>query len=84
MDPRGPPWWRGAGNTRTPVLCNLAFYWFVGLPIGYLLCFHAGWAVFGLWSGLSLGLILIGSVLLVVWRHKVADLERSAARLERA
>jgi MATE family multidrug resistance protein len=30
---------RGAGNTRTPMLCNLAFYWFVGLPIGYLLCF---------------------------------------------
>jgi multidrug resistance protein, MATE family len=67
---------RGAGNTRTPMWCNLLFYWFVGLPLGMWLCFRAGWGAAGLWTGLCCGLILIGSVLLAVWRHTVADLRR--------
>jgi MATE family multidrug resistance protein len=67
---------RGAGNTRTPMWCNLLFYWFVGLPLGMWLCFRAGWGAAGLWTGLCCGLILIGSVLLVVWRNTVADLRR--------
>ena len=29
------------GDTRTPMLWNLAGHWF-GLPVGYLLCFNAG------------------------------------------
>ena len=33
---------RGAGDTRTPMLCHLCFYWLVGLPLGALLCFHCG------------------------------------------
>jgi multidrug resistance protein, MATE family len=70
---------RGTGNTRTPMLCNLVFYWFVGLPLGIWLCFRAGWRAAGLWTGLCCGLILIGSVLLAVWRQTVADLRRSAA-----
>jgi len=72
---------RGTGNTRTPMWCNLAFYWFVGLPLGVWLCFRAGWGAAGLWTGLCCGLILIGSVLLVVWRQTVAGLHRSAAAM---
>ena len=30
---------RGLGDTRTPMLWNLAGHWFVGLPLGYVLCF---------------------------------------------
>ena len=74
---------RGAGNTRTPMWCNLVFYWFVGLPLGAWLCFRAGWGAPGLWTGLCCGLILIGSVLLIVWSHTVAELRRSAAALAR-
>jgi len=69
---------RGTGNTRTPMLCNLFFYWFVGLPAGYALCFHAKWGAAGLWIGLCIGLILIGSVLLVVWRQTALELSRHA------
>jgi MATE family multidrug resistance protein len=68
---------RGAGITRTPMLCNLVFYWFLGLPLGYALCFAADWGAAGLWTGLCIALILIGSVLLWVWRETVADLIRS-------
>ena len=35
---------RGLGDTRTPMLWNLRGHWFVGLPLGYLLCFHSAWA----------------------------------------
>jgi MATE family, multidrug efflux pump len=73
---------RGAGITRTPMLCNLFFYWILGLPLGYALCFKAGWGVAGLWIGLSTALILIGSVLLFVWRQTVADVTRSATAHE--
>jgi MATE family multidrug resistance protein len=62
---------RGAGDTRTPMLCHLLLYWLLGLPLGYVLCFVLGWGAVGLWIGLCVALILIGSVLLVVWTRKV-------------
>jgi MATE family multidrug resistance protein len=65
---------RGAGITRTPMLCNLVFYWFIGLPLGYALCFQAGWGAAGLWTGLCIALILIGSVLLLVWARTPSHL----------
>jgi len=70
---------RGAGDTRTPMLCHFAAYWVIGLPLGAWLCFRRGWGALGLWIGLSLALILIGIVLLAVWRRKVRQLERAAA-----
>jgi MATE family multidrug resistance protein len=58
---------RGAGDTRSPMIWNLVGYWVCGLPVGYYLCFSAGLGALGLWMGLSLGLILVGSVLLATW-----------------
>lgn len=60
---------RGAGNTRTSMLCHFAGYWLVGLPLGAMLCFKRGMGAAGLWIGLSAGLILIGIVLAVFWRR---------------
>ena len=65
---------RGAGDTRTPMLCHLLSYWLIGLPLGYGLCFVVGWRAVGLWTGLCIALILIGLVLLVVWARKVRGL----------
>jgi len=65
---------RGAGDTRTPMLCHFTAYWIIGLPLGAWLCFRRGWGAFGLWSGLSLALILIGIVLLQAWRRAVSKL----------
>lgn len=61
---------RGLGDTRTPMVMNLVGHWAIGLPIGYALCFSYGWGVAGLWTGLSIGLILIGTALLIVWWQK--------------
>ena len=65
---------RGAGDTRTAMFCHFTAYWIIGLPLGAWLCFYRGWGAIGLWSGLSLALILIGIVLLFAWRHMVRRL----------
>ena len=62
---------RGIGDTRTPMIVNLAAHWLLGLPVGYTLCFVLGWGVYGLWVGLSLGLIVVGVILLRVWTVKI-------------
>ena len=64
---------RGIGDTRTPMLVNLAAHWLLGLPVSCTLCFVIGWGVWGLWVGLSLGLIVTGTILLWVWARKVHD-----------
>jgi MATE family multidrug resistance protein len=58
---------RGLGHVRTPMFVNLVGHWAIGLPIAYVLCFKRGWGVVGLWVGLTLGLVLIGTVLVGVW-----------------
>ena len=72
---------RGLGNTRSAMTVNLVAHWLLGLPVSYLLCFVAGWGVWGLWSGLSLGLIVTGLLLFYVWTQKIRHYrERGAAR----
>ena len=67
---------RGAGDTRTPMLCHFAGYWIIGLPLGALLCFHYGLGAAGLWMGLSAGLIVIGTILFFFWRRTARRLIR--------
>jgi MATE family multidrug resistance protein len=67
---------RGLGETRTPMLWNLAGHWFIGLPLGYTLCFVVGMGVIGLWWGLSIGLIVCGIALALVWMHRIHQFER--------
>ncbi len=70
---------RGLGDTRTPMRLNLAGHWMCGLPIGYTLCFVAGWGVIGLWIGILVGLALVGALLLAIWRRRERDLPRMLA-----
>jgi MATE family multidrug resistance protein len=69
---------RGIGDTRTPMVVNLVAHWLVGLPTGYLLCFVVGWGVYGLWVGLSLGLIVTGLILFWVWTVKIRQYREGA------
>jgi multidrug resistance protein, MATE family len=62
---------RGLGDTRVPMLWNLAGHWFIGLPLAYVLAFNLDLGVIGLWWGLSSGLIICGVALLVVWWRRI-------------
>jgi multidrug resistance protein, MATE family len=65
---------RGAGDTRTPMLVNLAGHWLIGLPLATWLAFGVGWQVLGLWVGLSTGLIFVGVVLISFWIYRARHL----------
>jgi len=58
---------RGLGDTKTAMLLNLGAHWFIGLPVAYWLCFRRDWGVAGLWTGLTISLVLIGGTLIAVW-----------------
>jgi MATE family multidrug resistance protein len=62
---------RGLGDTRTAMAVNLVAHWLIGLPTSYVLCFVLGWGVWGLWVGLTLGLIVTGVILFYVWTVKI-------------
>ncbi len=68
---------RGTGDTRTPMIYNLLGHWLLGLPVGYALCFIWGEGIVGLWIGLSIGLILVGVLLVWVWSQKVMSLKNA-------
>jgi MATE family multidrug resistance protein len=68
---------RGLGDTRTPMLWNLGGHWVVGLPLGYTLCFVLGRGITGLWWGLSLGLVICGVAVSLVWKRRIRQLEQA-------
>ncbi len=61
---------RGLGDTRTPMIMNVLGHWVFGLPVGYALCFRAGWGVSGLWVGLCIGLVFVAVVLTIAWHRQ--------------
>lgn len=60
---------RGAGDTRVPMLANLAGYAVLALPLGAWLCFSLGLDAPGIWWGLSAGLAAVA--VLLGWRVHV-------------
>jgi MATE family multidrug resistance protein len=61
---------RGLGDTRSPAWAHFAGYWLAGMPLAYTLCFPMHWGASGIWVGLTVALILIGSGLVLVWHHR--------------
>jgi MATE family multidrug resistance protein len=56
------------------MLANLVGYWVIGLPLGAFLCFKLKMGAVGMWLGLCLALVLIGSALLAVWQAEIKRL----------
>lgn len=69
---------RGTGETRIPMFSTFVAYWVIGLPLGYYLGFSRGLGAFGLWSGLALALLLIGTSLVLAWSRKVRTMVEDA------
>lgn len=59
---------RGLKDARVPMFIAAFSYWGVGMPVGWLLCFHGGLEIRGMWVGLILGLT-VAAVLLTARFH---------------
>jgi MATE family multidrug resistance protein len=54
----------------------------MGLPLGALLCFRWRMGAVGMWAGLCLALVIIGSSLVLVWSRQMRELLRSSGAKE--
>jgi MATE family multidrug resistance protein len=72
---------RGMGDTKTPMVTSLLCHWFLGLPVGYYLCFVLEQGVQGLWIGLCIGLILVAILLLTVWWFRIRVLSAVGSQM---
>jgi MATE family multidrug resistance protein len=64
---------RGLGDTRSAAWAHFGGYWLAGMPLAYGLCFPLHWGVSGIWVGLTVALILIGTGLVLVWHQRLKD-----------
>ena len=69
---------RGLGDTRTAMIVTLVAHWLLGLPVSYMLGFVLGWGVWGLWVGLTLGLIVAGVILFSIWTIQIRHYQATA------
>ncbi len=66
---------RGVGDTKTSMYLNFVGHWLIGLPLGVLLAFQLKYGAVGLWIGLSTGLLVVASGLVVMWNIRSRGLE---------
>jgi len=65
---------RGMGDVVIPSSIAFTAYWVIGLPLGALLAFVFGWEVYGIWVGLTVGLVFASIVLLVRFLRKSKEI----------
>jgi multidrug resistance protein, MATE family len=70
----------GIGNTRAPFVSDLLWSWTLGMPLGYIVAFHHGWALRGLWMGRLVGVAGSALTLVLVWRWSVYRGHRGQSR----
>lgn len=65
-------WWmvavqafNGAGDTTTPTLINLVFFWLIQIPLAYFLSLHLGWQHTGVFWGIFISETSVG--LFTLW-----------------
>lgn len=50
---------RAKGQQTVGALLNMAGYYIVGIPAGLVLAFYADMGIYGLWTGLTIALVLV-------------------------
>jgi MATE family multidrug resistance protein len=60
---------RGIGDVNIPTLITFLAYWVLGLPVGYYLAITMNIGVYGVWIGLTLG--LMATAILLFYRFNV-------------
>jgi multidrug resistance protein, MATE family len=58
---------RGLHDTKWPMLFAAFGYWVVGIGVGAILAFWAGWDGVGVWIGLATGLAIVAVLILARW-----------------
>lgn len=66
---------RGLGDVNIPTFITFFAYWVVGIPVGYLLGFHFGLGVNGIWYGLTFGLLTASILLFLRFQNKTKKLD---------
>lgn len=69
---------RGLQDTTVPMLYAFVAYWFIGVPLAYVLGFPMGFQGEGIWAGLAIGLAGAGLVLILRFRNLAARLTPDA------
>jgi MATE family multidrug resistance protein len=68
---------RGLGDTRVPMIVNVAGFWCIGMPVSLWLGFGLDYGAPGLWWGLVVGLVMVATFLMLRIRQREhRDLER--------
>jgi multidrug resistance protein, MATE family len=61
---------RGLTDVKVPLVISIFSYWIIAIPISWILGFQFGLGVVGVWIGLTVGLIIIGTSTLLRFHHK--------------
>jgi MATE family multidrug resistance protein len=69
---------RGLRDTRVPAILVGIGYWGIGLPVGLVLAFRLDLGASGIWTGLTVGMVLVAVLLLARW-YRLAALPAGAA-----
>lgn len=70
----------GLGDTRTPMVVNVLWYWALGMPLSYWLAFGDGLTLRGLWYGRAFAAIGSAITLAVLWRLRLRRAEMAGSR----
>jgi MATE family multidrug resistance protein len=59
---------RGMSDTAWPALVSIVAYWFVALPLGWVLAYPLGLGPVAIWLGFGIGLSIAGVALTARFR----------------
>lgn len=61
---------RGLTDVKVPLFISFGSYWLIGIPVAYLLGFTFQLGTVGIWIGLLIGLIVLGSLCVLRFNKK--------------